>query len=124
MGVSWLFRCFLPFVVVVTLTPGGLSVAQVIIRDTLRIDPGPDPVAASLTTSAVSLVFTHNGIVDMTRTRALTLRNRFCGDFATATIEGPETIVSVPARGLGVEASMVCRIVQSPSVVRDRKSVV
>lgn len=115
MGVPW-FRWLLLFIF--TFTPGGLTVAQIIIRDTLRIIPGPEPVAASVPASSVTLVFTHNGIVDMTRTRVLTLRNRFCGDFATAQIQGPETTVSVPARGLGVEANMVCRIVQTPSVVR------
>lgn len=118
MGVSCSFRfaCFWGMVVA---SCSSLS-AQVIIKDTVRIDPGPFSGPASLSSSTIRIVFTHNGIVDTnpSRSRVLTIRNRFCGDAETVQINGPVTVASIPARGLGVEASIVCRIINTAYLER------
>lgn len=118
MGVSCSFRFTLLWGMMFA-SCNSLS-AQIIIRDTVRINPGPVPAPASLASSTIKIVFTHNGIVDTspTRSRVLTIRNRLCGDAETVQINGPVTVASVPARGLGVEASMVCRIINTSYLER------
>jgi|GEM_PF-4653685 len=118
MGVSCSFRFTLLWGMMFA-SCNSLS-AQIIIRDTVRINPGPVPAPASLVSSTIRIVFTHNGIVDTnpTRSRVLTIRNRLCGDAETVQINGPVTVASVPARGLGVEASMVCRIINTSYLER------
>ncbi|MBI4418162.1 MAG: hypothetical protein HY563_05250, partial [Ignavibacteriales bacterium] len=118
MGVPWLFRCTL--FCCVFLIPVSSSPAQVVIRDTVRIGAGPDPNASSVSNSTMTLVFAHNGIVDMSpsRSRAMVLRNRFCGDGTTVQVVGPVTVASIPARGPGVEASMSCRLMGTAELKR------
>lgn len=89
--------------------------AQVVIRDTIRISPLPEPVSNSLPASTIRLVFTHNGNVDVSGTaaRVLILRNRFCGDNMAAQINGPVTEVFIPARGPAVDATSAFRVRQS-----------
>jgi hypothetical protein len=118
MGVPWLFRCTL--FCSVFLIPVSSSPAQVVIRDTLRIGAGPDPNVSSVSNSTMTLVFAHNGIVDMSpsRSRAMVLRNRFCGGGTTVQVVGPVTVASIPARGPGVEANMSCRIIGTSELAR------
>lgn len=94
--------------------------AQVTIRDTIRISPVPAPVSASIPSSTIRLVFAQSGNVDMSGTspRVLTIRNRFCADAMTAQINGPVTEVIIPARGPSVEATNAFRVRQSPNLHR------
>ena len=96
------------------------SMAQVSIRDTIRIHPKPRPARsgeAAAGGGTLRLILTQSGTVDPrpTISNAVWMTNP-CGESGSAVISGGVTTVQVPARAGGTSAAASFRVLQSPAM--------